>query len=97
MAFRFHASFTKPAAIVAVAALAATAIASGALAQKKGNCVLAGGEATMVTEDLARFMANAALKNSISGMGAKAAGQAKVTCKGAALGTYCIARQRACK
>jgi hypothetical protein len=97
MAFRFHASFTKPAAIAAVAALAATAIASETLAQNKGKCVLAGGEATMVTEDLARFMANAALKNSISGMGAKAAGQAKVTCKGAPLGTYCIARQRACK
>jgi hypothetical protein len=97
MAFRFHASFTKSAAILAVAALAGTAIASNALAQNKGKCVLAGGEATMVTEDLARFMANAALKNSISGMGAQPSGEVKVSCKGATFGTYCIARRRACK
>jgi hypothetical protein len=97
MAFRYTSCLTKSAAVVAVAALAATAFGPVTVAQAKGKCVLAGGEATMITEDLARFMANAALKNSISGMGAKAAGQAKVTCKGAPLGTYCIARQRACK
>jgi hypothetical protein len=63
----------------------------------KPSCVLAGGEATMVTEDLARFMANAALNNSIKGMGATASGTAKVECKPAALLSYCIARQKACK
>ena len=35
-------------------------------AAKAGKCVMAGGEATMVTEDLAKFMAGAALKNSMA-------------------------------
>jgi hypothetical protein len=63
----------------------------------KPACVLAGGEATMVTEDLAKFMANAALNNSIKGMGATASGVSKMECKPAALLSYCIARQKACK
>ena len=37
------------------------------------------------------------LKNSISGMGAKASGEIKMTCKDAVASVYCIARQRACK
>jgi hypothetical protein len=79
-------------AIAGVAILVATSPVSA-----KPTCVLAGGEATMVTEDLARFMANAALGNSIKGMAATASGPAKVECKPAALLTYCIARQKACK
>lgn len=61
----------------------------------KSKCVLAGGEATMVTEDLAKFMANAALANQIKANNWKAAGPVKMTCK-ATIGTHCIARQRAC-
>ncbi len=61
----------------------------------EAKCVLAGGEATMITEDLAKFMAEAALKNSISGHGWKAAGKVKMTCKTEAL-THCVARQKAC-
>ncbi|MGD9804484.1 MAG: hypothetical protein AB7E80_13890 [Hyphomicrobiaceae bacterium] len=72
-----------------LAPLAATPAAAG--------CVLAGGEATMITSDLAKFMANAALKNSIAGMGAKPAGKIKMTCKDSVASTHCIARQRACK
>ena len=56
-----------------------------------------GGEATMVTSDLAKFMAGAALKNSIAGMGAKPAGEAKMTCKDGIASVYCLAQQRACK
>lgn len=63
----------------------------------KGGCVLAGGEATMITPDLAKFMASAALKNSISGMGAKPAGAVKMKCTEGFPTTHCIARQRACK
>ena len=63
----------------------------------KTGCVLAGGEATMITEDLARFMANAALGNSIKGMGAASSGAIKMICTPAAFSTHCIARQRACK
>jgi hypothetical protein len=84
--------------LVAMLTLSAivVSIASAPVAAKP-SCVLAGGEATMVTEDLAKFMANAALGNSIKGMGASASGAAKMECKPAALLTYCIARQKACK
>ena len=61
------------------------------------SCVLAGGEATMITEDLAKFMANAALNNSIKGMSATAAGKVDLKCENKTGLTYCIARQRACK
>jgi hypothetical protein len=51
----------------------------------------------MITEDLAKFMAGAALKNSIAGMGAKPVGPVAMKCEtGAGLPT-CVARQRACK
>ncbi|MDX2257824.1 MAG: hypothetical protein NW205_02805 [Hyphomicrobiaceae bacterium] len=61
------------------------------------GCVKAGGEATMVTEDLAKFMATAALNNQIKDGGFKPAGEAKMTCTSSLLGTHCIAQQRACK
>ena len=78
----------------AVSAAVLFAAAGSALAAPK--CVMAGGEATMVTEDLARFMAGAALKNSIAGMGAKPSGAITTTCTATGL-TYCISKQRACK
>ena len=76
-------------ALVALAGVAATS------AEAKGKCVLAGGEATMVTEDLAKFMANAALNNQIKANKWKPSGAVKMTCK-STLGTHCVARQRAC-
>lgn len=82
-------SFVAVAALVGGFALSAPASAKG--------CVQAGGEATMVTGDLARFMANAALKNSIKDKGLKAVGPVKVTCKAPNPLTYCRATQRACK
>ena len=42
-------------------------------------------------------MANAALKNSISGKGLKASGEVKMTCKDGVANVYCIAKQKACK
>lgn len=83
---------------VAIAASALAFIAGQAQAQEqKSKCVMAGGEATMITGDLARFMANAALNNSIKGMNAKGVGAAKVTCKDGLASVYCLAKQRACK
>ncbi len=76
-------------------AIGATALAMPAAAQSK--CALYGGEATMLTEDLAKFMANAALKNSITGANAKASGAVKMDCKASPLSTYCKATQKACK
>jgi hypothetical protein len=78
----------------AVVSAAVLLVAGSALAAPK--CVMAGGEATMVTEDLARFMAGAALKNSIAGMGAKPTGAIVTKCTATGL-TYCISKQRACK
>jgi hypothetical protein len=61
------------------------------------KCVRAGGQATMITEDLAKFMAEAALKNSIAGMGAKRVGPVAMKCSyGSGLPT-CVAKQKACK
>jgi hypothetical protein len=82
--------FKYAAAAVALAALSATPAAAK-------SCVLAGGEATMVTKDMAVFMANAALNNSMKDKGLKPQGAAKVTCKDPAPLTYCIAQQKACK
>ena len=81
----------------AATGLALAAVLAAAMpASAATKCVLAGGEATMVTEDLAKFMANAALNNQIKANNWKAAGPVKMTCK-AAVGTHCVARQRACK
>jgi hypothetical protein len=79
---------------------AAVAIALAALSTTPAvakSCVLAGGEATMVTKDLAVFMANAALNNAMKDKGLKPQGAAKVTCKDPAPLTYCLAQQKACK
>jgi hypothetical protein len=78
------------------AAVSATVVFVAGAAIAAPKCVMAGGEATMVTEDLARFMAGAALKNSIAGMGAKPTGAIVTTCSATGL-TYCISKQRACK
>ncbi len=87
-----------------VASLSATLVVAGAVmisggapAFAKKSCVLAGGEATMVTADLAKFMANAALENSIKGKGLTASGPVKMKCNEPTPLTYCMATQRACK
>jgi hypothetical protein len=81
---------------LAAAVICATVVCSAGSAMAAPKCVMAGGEATMVTEDLARFMAGAALKNSIAGMGAKPTGAIVTKCSATGL-TYCISKQRACK
>ena len=50
----------------------------------------------MITEDLARFMANAALNNSMKAQGLKGTGPVSVTCK-SGYPINCTAKQRACK
>lgn len=84
-------------ALLIAAAFALGSAGLAANAQAGSHCVKAGGEATMVTTDLGKFMAKAALKNSIAGMGAKPAGEISMTCKEDTLTTHCIAHQRACK
>jgi len=82
--------------LIAAIAIGGTSLAPAG-ADAKSSCVRAGGEATMITADLAKFMAGAALKNSISGMGAKPTGQISMTCTGNMGMTSCKAFQRACK
>ena len=82
--------------MIATSLIALGAIALAAPASAK-SCVMAGGEATMVTQDLAKFMANAALNNSIKDKGLKAVGPVKMKCNDPSPLTYCIATQRACK
>jgi len=79
-------------AMLAAAAAIATFTAAPASA---GHCVMAGGAADMVTLDLAKFMANAALNNSIKAHGWKASGPVKMTCNNS-VPVNCVARQRAC-
>ena len=61
------------------------------------GCRRAGGEATMITKDLAVFMANAALKNSIADHGERPSGPVKVACKDDSFTTTCTARRQACR
>ncbi len=89
--------------VYAATAAATCAAATGtltapAVAEHGGShgCVQAGGEATMVTEDLAKFMANAALKNSIAAHGWTPRGAPKVTCDTNMGLPHCVAKQTAC-
>ena len=79
--------------LLAVAALPSAATA----AAKPMSCVRAGGTATSPTEGIARFMANAALENSIKGQGRKQIGAATVKCDGQIIGASCTATAKACK
>ena len=83
--------------LAAASILGIVAMTTGSEAAPKKSCVLAGGEATMITQDMAKFMANAALNNSIKGMGATGGGPVKMVCNDPAPLTYCKATQRACK
>ncbi len=82
------------AALVVIATVLPLALTTTASAK---SCVMAGGEATMVTPDLARFMANAALNNSMKDKGLKPVGTVAMKCNDPSPLTYCIAKQRACK
>lgn len=82
--------------VALLAAFASIASASPSAAAAKKSCAMYGGDATMVTEDLAKFMAGAALKNSMTAASATPSGVVKMTCASSGLVT-CQARQRACK
>lgn len=65
--------------------------------EASARCVLAGGQATMVTLDLAKYMANAALKNSISAHGWTGHGAVRTRCDTSSVGLpHCVSRQKAC-
>jgi hypothetical protein len=72
---------------------AAVAFAGPASAE----CRLYGGVGNGVTESMAKFMAEAAVKNIIENKGLKPTGEIKHSCKAAMLGSECVARQQGCK
>ncbi|MFV0298536.1 MAG: hypothetical protein ACK5JT_20740 [Hyphomicrobiaceae bacterium] len=76
--------------------VAASLGAISSQASAKAQCVRAGGSASMVTRDLAAFMAKAALKTSIDSINARPVGPIKITCK-RTFPVYCLARQKACR
>ena len=85
------------AALFGVAIITLVITSGDGNAAPRKSCVLAGGEATMVTRGLAEFMANAAMKNSMKKMDATATGPVMLKCNDPAPLTYCKAQQRACK
>jgi hypothetical protein len=70
---------------------------TAAVSSAEAGCRRAGGEATMITKDLAVFMATAALKNSIADHGERPKGSIKIACKDDTFTTTCTARRQACK
>ena len=61
------------------------------------KCVMAGGQGTGITPEIAKNMAGIALNTSITNMGAKAKGKVSTTCETALVISTCTSRQRACK
>jgi hypothetical protein len=77
--------------------LAVAVLSMATISTAEAGCRRAGGVATMVTKDLAVFMANAALKNSIADHGERPAGPVQLKCTDDTLTTTCTARRMACK
>ena len=77
-----------------IAAVAVLACAGSAHAGM--GCRRAGGEATMITEDLAKFMSNAALKNALAAHKWTPHGAVTTKCDTASGLPHCVSRQKAC-
>jgi hypothetical protein len=79
------------AGLVGLAALAPAPVLA------KGKCVMAGGTATGLTQEIAKAMATTALGTSISNYGGKAKGKVSMSCDNNVILATCTAKQRACK
>ncbi|MGQ0671925.1 MAG: hypothetical protein ACT4N2_03465 [Hyphomicrobium sp.] len=73
----------------------AVTLTAGAAGSHAG-CRTVAGSADMVTTDLAKFMANAALKNAIAAHGLKPSGAISMKCREDTFTTYCKATRQAC-
>ncbi len=62
----------------------------------EAGCRTVAGSADMITSDLAKFMAEAALKNAIAAKGLKPSGAMSMKCRDDAVTTYCKATRTAC-
>jgi hypothetical protein len=77
--------------------IAAALLVAASLPASAAKCVLAGGQGTGITPDIAKSMSTIALGNAITNMGAKARGKVSTTCETALVVSTCTSRQRACK
>lgn len=71
--------------------------AGSAFAQKAKSCVMAGGQGTGLGQDIAKVMADAALKEVLAKGGMKGQGKVSTKCDNNPIVTTCTASQRACK
>lgn len=65
--------------------------------EAEAKCVMAGGSATGLTQDIAKSLATMALNQSISSYGGKASGKVAMSCDANMVMSTCTAKQRACK
>jgi hypothetical protein len=80
-----------------ILATAAVLVTSGVMSTgAEAKCVRAGAQATMLTEDLAKYSATTVLKNSIALKKAKPKGPVVVKCSGGPVLPTCTARQVVC-
>jgi hypothetical protein len=86
----------KKIALAAAATLALAGTADAGAKKAGATCKRAGGEATMITEDLAKYMANAALKNALAAHSWTPHGPVTTKCDTAGGLPHCVARQKAC-
>lgn len=77
--------------------IAAALMLAAASSANAAECKPFGGIGNGLTEDLAKFMADAAVKNIIENKGMKPTGEIKHSCKAATIGSECTARQQGCK
>ncbi len=84
---------------LSLVALGAALVAGSALAPaaQAAKCVMAGGSATGLTQDIAKDLATMALNQSIASHGGKASGKVAMKCDANMLMSTCTAKQRVCK
>lgn len=87
----------KMKSILIKGAAVAVFIAISSVQASAAKCVMAGGEGTGVTPEIAKSLSAIALNTSITNMSAKAKGKVATTCQTTLVVSTCTSRQRACK
>jgi len=83
---------------IGVVALGAVAVIGGtAGSSRAGECTTLGSVGTGINEGIAKFMAEAGLKNIRENKGMKPAGAVSYKCEAGAVLTDCHAKQKVCK
>jgi hypothetical protein len=80
-----------------IIAAAAAGIIGATSAPSRAECTTLGSVGTGINEGIAKFMADAALKNISEAKGLKRSGTVSYKCEAEAVLTDCHAKQRVCK